>query len=168
MLDLQLTTEAVQADTVRAGYSCPCGCTPATTYRRGSSVATEGCCCGNEFAVGPDAANHVHAPTGYEILTDALLAPWGERVPVAWAIGPSTHDGSAHSADEHGLDDRAVHPEQATDPVCGMIVEPEASRSNGLHSRSGDVDYFFCGKGCKLEFDEDPAHYLHAGYVPSM
>lgn len=63
MLDLQLTTEPVQTDTVKAGYSCPCGCTPATTYQRGNTAATEGCCCGNEFAVGPDAASHVHAPT---------------------------------------------------------------------------------------------------------
>lgn len=168
MLDLQLTAEPVQADTIRAGYSCPCGCTPATTYRRGDGAATEGCCCGNQFAVGPDAVGHVHPATGYQVVTDSLLAPWGEQVPVAWAIGPSTHDGSANAVDEHGNHGHDEPASGATDAVCGMSVAPEAARTKGLHSRFGDVDYFFCGKGCKLEFDEDPERYLDSSYVPSM
>ena len=48
----------------------------------------------------------------------------------------------------------------AIDPVCGMTVDPPATRSGGLHSRLGRVDYYFCGRGCKLEFDEHPASYL--------
>ena len=28
--------------------------------------------------------------------------------------------------------------------------------------------YFFCGKGCRLEFEEDPQRYLAPGYQPSM
>ncbi len=50
----------------------------------------------------------------------------------------------------------------AIDPVCGMTVEPPTARSTGLHSRLGEVDYYFCGRGCKLEFDEHPASYLAA------
>jgi YHS domain-containing protein len=168
MLDLQLTAEPVQADTVKAGYSCPCGCTPATTYRRGSAAATEGCCCGNEFAVGPDAESHVHAPTGFQVLTDSLMAPWGDRLPVAWAIGPSTHDEPEHAAVGHSHHDPEAGAGTTTDPVCGMTIDPEASRSDGLHSRHHEADYFFCGKGCKLEFDEDPARHLDPSYVPSM
>ena len=41
-----------------------------------------------------------------------------------------------------------------------MTVDPPAARSAGLHSRLGQVDYYFCGRGCKLEFDEHPASYL--------
>lgn len=57
---------------------------------------------------------------------------------------------------------------QAIDPVCGMTVEPEGARAKGLHSTYEDTDYFFCGKGCKLDFEEDPERFLDPGYVPSM
>ena len=60
------------------------------------------------------------------------------------------------------------HQTVARDPVCGMSVDPDVARSKGLHSRLGDRDYFFCGKGCKLEFDDDPERYLDPSYAPSM
>ena len=50
----------------------------------------------------------------------------------------------------------------AIDPVCGMTVDPPAARAAGLHSQLGQVDYFFCSRGCKLELDEHPATYLAA------
>ena len=56
----------------------------------------------------------------------------------------------------------------AIDPVCGMTVDPVAAREKGLHSRYRDTDFFFCGRGCKLEFDDDPERYLDPSYVPSM
>jgi YHS domain-containing protein len=28
--------------------------------------------------------------------------------------------------------------------------------------------YYFCGKGCKLVFEDDPEKYLDPDYVPSM
>jgi YHS domain-containing protein len=56
----------------------------------------------------------------------------------------------------------------AVDPVCGMTVEREAARAKGLTSTYDGIDYYFCGKGCKLDFDEDPARYLDPAYVPSM
>ena len=55
-----------------------------------------------------------------------------------------------------------------TDPVCGMTVDPATAVERGLLSRYQDADYFFCGKGCKLEFDDDPKRYLDPNYVPSM
>ncbi|MEO6206952.1 MAG: YHS domain-containing protein [Candidatus Limnocylindrales bacterium] len=172
MLDLRLTSEARGDTAIVAGYACPCGCTPAVTYERGAAVATEGCCCGNQFAVGPDAPAHVHAPSGYELRTESVASPWGETVPVAWAIGPSTHpethDDSSHDhGHEHGTDEHEANP-TALDPVCGMTVEPPAARAKGLHSPYQGRDYFFCGKGCKLEFDDDPEKYLDPAYVPSM
>ncbi len=54
------------------------------------------------------------------------------------------------------------------DPVCGMTVEPDEARASGLVTRHEDVEYFFCGRGCKLDFEEDPARYLDPGYAPSM
>ena len=54
------------------------------------------------------------------------------------------------------------------DPVCGMCVEGESARSKGLHSPYQGRDYYFCGKGCKLEFDDDPEHFLDPAYLPSM
>jgi YHS domain-containing protein len=56
----------------------------------------------------------------------------------------------------------------AIDPVCGMIVQIATATEKGLHTRHEDKDYVFCGKGCKLEFDDDPGKYLDPAYVPSM
>ena len=56
----------------------------------------------------------------------------------------------------------------AKDPVCGMTVDPDNARDRGLHVRHENVDYFFCGKGCKLDFVEDPARYLAPDYMPQM
>jgi Cu+-exporting ATPase len=56
----------------------------------------------------------------------------------------------------------------ATDPVCGMTVNPDEARARGLHAQHEGTDYFFCGKGCKLDFQEDPAKYLAPDYQPHM
>jgi Cu+-exporting ATPase len=55
-----------------------------------------------------------------------------------------------------------------TDPVCGMDVEPRAATAKGLHSNHEGQDYYFCGRGCKLDFDEGPERFLDPSYVPSM
>jgi YHS domain-containing protein len=49
-----------------------------------------------------------------------------------------------------------------------MSVDPATAREAGLHSAFQGTDYFFCGRGCKLDFDEDPGRYLDPSYVPSM
>jgi len=54
------------------------------------------------------------------------------------------------------------------DPVCGMSVEPAVALARNLSVRHADVDYFFCGRGCKLDFEEDPEPYLQPGYKPAM
>ena len=54
------------------------------------------------------------------------------------------------------------------DPVCGMTVEPDQARAKGLATTFEDREYVFCGKGCFLEFRDDPATYLDPGYTPSM
>jgi Cu+-exporting ATPase len=57
---------------------------------------------------------------------------------------------------------------QAMDPVCGMTVDIANATARGLSYRHDDVDYYFCGRGCRLDFEEDPARYLDPGYQPSM
>jgi len=62
----------------------------------------------------------------------------------------------------------AQHDDTAKDPVCGMDVEIETARQRGLTSRHAERDFYFCGRGCKLEFDDAPEAYLSGDYVPSM
>jgi xanthine dehydrogenase accessory factor len=57
---------------------------------------------------------------------------------------------------------------QAADPVCGMIVEIANASEAGLAIEHEGQPYYFCGRGCKLEFLDDPARYLDSAYRPSM
>ena len=54
------------------------------------------------------------------------------------------------------------------DPVCGMTVDIDAARAKGLSTEHKGREYVFCGKGCFLDFGEDPERYLVADYRPSM
>lgn len=63
-------------------------------------------------------------------------------------------------------DRRVVSPDQ--DPVCGMTVDPDQARDKGLTVTYEGVEYAFCGKGCLLEFRDDPEQFLDPGYQPSM
>lgn len=61
---------------------------------------------------------------------------------------------------------RTIEPNE--DPVCGMSVDVAAAREKGLTTTREDHEYAFCGKGCLLEFNDDPGMYLAVGYSPSM
>lgn len=63
-------------------------------------------------------------------------------------------------------DIRSIAPDE--DPVCGMHVDPAGAREKGLVLDHEDREYVFCGKGCFLEFRDDPPRYLDPRYVPSM
>lgn len=54
------------------------------------------------------------------------------------------------------------------DPVCGMTVDPAQAREKGLTLTHDGTEYAFCGKGCLLEFRDEPSKYLDASYTPSM
>jgi YHS domain-containing protein len=167
---MELTLLQRDATTLRAGYSCPCGCTPSVAYTRGTEMVEEGCCCGNHFAVGPRAAASMSPKPGFRAELQTFDSPWGERLEAAWLVGPSVHGPSGdHGHDEHAHG-HADTEELSTviDPVCGMTVESESARGKGLHSSYQGRDFFFCGKGCKLEFEDDPERYLDPTYVPSM
>lgn len=53
--------------------------------------------------------------------------------------------------------------EMAIDPVCGMRVEIETAKFTHEH---GGQTYYFCGKGCMLDFQEEPAKYTHPDWQP--
>lgn len=61
---------------------------------------------------------------------------------------------------------RVIAPNE--DPVCGMTVDPKQAQAKGLATRYADREFVFCGKGCLLEFRDDPEQYLAAGYKPEM
>jgi len=43
-----------------------------------------------------------------------------------------------------------------TDPVCGMQVEPGPAAGSSQHAGK---TYYFCFRGCKTKFDEDPRKF---------
>ncbi len=45
----------------------------------------------------------------------------------------------------------------ATDPVCGMMVDPHAGKPSAQY---GGHTYHFCSEGCRIKFTEDPERYL--------
>ena len=51
----------------------------------------------------------------------------------------------------------------AIDPVCGMEVDTATATLTSEHE--GTV-YYFCGKGCKLDFEDEPETYLDPEYKP--
>jgi YHS domain-containing protein len=54
------------------------------------------------------------------------------------------------------------------DPVCGMTVDVEGARADGRVVEREGREYLFCGRGCLLDFREDPMKYLDPEYTPSM
>ncbi len=53
----------------------------------------------------------------------------------------------------------------ATDPVCGMIVDPATAR--GVARYQGDT-YCFCSPACMHRFTAEPSKYLAPDYKPAM
>ncbi|MGZ8438179.1 MAG: YHS domain-containing protein [Candidatus Limnocylindrales bacterium] len=51
------------------------------------------------------------------------------------------------------------------DPVCGMAVDTATSE---LSLEYNGKTYWFCGKGCLLEFRDDPERFLSGDYEPTM
>jgi YHS domain-containing protein len=51
------------------------------------------------------------------------------------------------------------------DPVCGMEVDTDTSHLSLEHEGR---TYWFCSRGCLLEFQDDPERFLASDYKPSM
>ena len=62
-----------------------------------------------------------------------------------------TKHGAAHAHHGHL---HAQHAGSATDPVCGMQVDPQSAA--GSHEHAG-VKYYFCSRHCLAQFQADPA-----------
>jgi P-type Cu+ transporter len=43
------------------------------------------------------------------------------------------------------------------DPVCGMSVDPKTAAGESIYQGK---TYYFCGLGCKKDFDKDPQKYI--------
>ena len=175
MVDLKLQIDVRPDSSIIASYTSPCGCNPGVALAAGTEVATEGCCCGNEFAVGHGARHEIEskgyaAKPGFALLVVPVQAPWGQRIDAVWAVGPSHHpaQGGHDLGHGHGGDGGGLPAGKALDPVCGMTVDIETARGKGLHYQLAGVDYYFCGKGCRLDFEETPGRYLDSNYIPSM
>jgi YHS domain-containing protein len=52
----------------------------------------------------------------------------------------------------------------ATDPVCAMQVDTDTAQWTAQHDGQ---TYYFCSRGCMLEFRDDPAKYLDPAHVPT-
>ena len=53
----------------------------------------------------------------------------------------------------------------ATDPVCGMQVDPQTAQHKTEYEGQ---TYHFCAPGCKRAFEAEPQKYLDPNYKPSM
>ena len=51
------------------------------------------------------------------------------------------------------------------DPVCGMEVDTSTSQLSLEHD---GTTYWFCSRGCLLDFEEDPDKYLAPDHEPTM
>jgi len=87
------------ADQLVVSYSCDCGCKPEARYERNADEGGhEHCCCGKVHFAGPRAEQELRdylgdrrkngqdEGLGFDLSLDAVKAPWGETVPVAYAL----------------------------------------------------------------------------------
>jgi YHS domain-containing protein len=51
----------------------------------------------------------------------------------------------------------------AIDPVCGMEVDKESTPFRLEHD---GVTYYFCSRGCMLDFQENPEKFLDPDHEP--
>src|ERR1043166_2151914 len=65
----------------------------------------------------------------------------GEALPVEMTV-------HKHGADQH---------DHATDPICGMSVDPRTARHRFAYEGR---DYFFCSPRCRERFAADPEKFL--------
>ncbi len=73
------------------------------------------------------------------------------------------HDRRARTGNDHAAREGPRHGGKATDPVCGMSVDPDtAEHSLVLDGRA----HYFCSARCKAKFEADPARYLAGAVAP--
>lgn len=71
--------------------------------------------------------------------------------------------------DQPALQHQPIDPARpVVDPVCGMCVRLDVARQQGLTFLHEGIEYGFCGRGCRLEFEDDPATYLSPDHIRTM
>ncbi|MBI2171253.1 MAG: hypothetical protein HYU30_04420 [Chloroflexi bacterium] len=95
-----------QPDVAEVRYDCACGCKPRARYHKGVDEANhEHCCCGRVHFVGMNAGQRLQAylterraqgedaGIAYSLHATAVQAPWGDSIPVAYALpdAPKAH-----------------------------------------------------------------------------
>ncbi|HEX2509767.1 MAG TPA: YHS domain-containing protein, partial [Microvirga sp.] len=73
--------------------------------------------------------------------------------------GHAGHAGHVHGPGAHahqGHEARAPGANLVKDPVCGMTVDPHATKHRAQH---GGRPYWFCSAGCRSKFIADPQKY---------
>lgn len=76
----------------------------------------------------------------------------------AHVMGHGHHHAGSRSDDGQvsGGDLRWTPPDEATDPVCGTIVQTAGAKS-AVHD--GHI-YYFCSQSCREKFEASPASYM--------
>jgi P-type Cu+ transporter len=72
------------------------------------------------------------------------------------------HDPHTHSA--HVPRAATDESSSATDPVCGMKVDPKTAKGGSV-DHEGQT-YYFCGPRCRERFAEEPSKYVHVSPSP--
>jgi Cu+-exporting ATPase len=72
------------------------------------------------------------------------------------------HDRRPHEAADHDHGGQAGAEHLVKDPVCGMWVDPHATKHRAEHNGQ---PYYFCSAGCREKFLVDPAHDVDASKV---
>ena len=128
--------------------------------------------CHDKFVVNPDAYTggtapadehaHDHRESNDGHLTDPVC---GMTVDSAHAAGYAEHDGHGYWFCSTGCRDAFIAEpaayltdtsRPATDPVCGMTVDPERAAGHAEHHGQA---YWFCSTGCRNAFTVDPERY---------
>ena len=52
----------------------------------------------------------------------------------------------------------------AKDPVCGMDVDPATAQHKAEYNGQ---TFYFCSRGCMLDFQDDPEKYLDPSFTPT-
>jgi YHS domain-containing protein len=122
-------------------------------FRKDNGTAELGqCCCGRLLWLGDEAESRVRiafeAGTEYELDRNPVTLPWGQTVEAVLAVPKEATHGMAGA----GVD--TVH-----DPVCHMDIDPKTAAATSEYK---GVTYYFCARGCKLDFDDDPEGVLKA------
>jgi Cu+-exporting ATPase len=73
------------------------------------------------------------------------------------SVEPEVEAADEQGPSREGEGDEMSEKAMATDPVCGMSVDPATAEYRSF--RDGKV-YYFCSAGCKTSFDKYPAKYI--------